>query len=378
MLITKEVEMSWNNTIKDWYINKGYIFTKIRDKFIVKVADLSKHSNKIVEVLCDYCKENKIITTYGQYLEKRIVVEKDSCSKCRGKKTRDSNLIKYGIESTNQLLEIKNKKAEKQKHPYEYVYNFFKEHECILISKIYINANKKLEYICLKHKDKGIQTVRFKHFKEGHGCYHCGLEKRIKKRTYTIDYARERYNEFNYELLDTEYKGCYHKMKYRCKNHYRYIQECSLGELSTGRGCKYCSIENNGHTISLKDHLRVIILQWKNDTVKLYNNKCALTNSAKNIVIHHLYSFNKIFDEIFEQINLPIYLHTIDYCEDDLILIENKCLELHYKYGLGICITKNIHKLYHKIYGRKNNTPLQFELFNKRYYNGDFNNLLLD
>ena len=42
----------------------------------------------------------------------------------------------------------------------------------------------------------------------------------------------------------------------------------------------------------------------------------------------------------------------------------------------GITITEEIHKLFHKIYGRKNNTKEQFEEFKTRYQNGEFKEVI--
>jgi len=56
--------------------------------------------------------------------------------------------------------------------------------------------------------------------------------------------------------------------------------------------------------------------------------------------------------------------------------VKDKCLKLHYKYGLGVCIRKDIHELFHNLYGRGNNTPEQFKEFTQRYQNGEFTELL--
>jgi hypothetical protein len=58
MLLTKEVEVKWNSRNKKWFIDKGYVFTKLQDSFIVKVEDLSKGSSALVKIKCD-CEDCK-------------------------------------------------------------------------------------------------------------------------------------------------------------------------------------------------------------------------------------------------------------------------------------------------------------------------------
>jgi hypothetical protein len=41
MLLTKTVMVKWRSINKDWYENKGYVFTKTSDNFEVKVEDLT-------------------------------------------------------------------------------------------------------------------------------------------------------------------------------------------------------------------------------------------------------------------------------------------------------------------------------------------------
>jgi hypothetical protein len=53
-------------------------------------------------------------------------------------------------------------------------------------------------------------------------------------------------------------------------------------------------------------------------------------------------------------------------------MLENEVVRLHYNYPMGVCLRKDIHKLFHVLYGSKNNTPEQFNEFQKRYELGEF------
>jgi len=55
MILDKTVIIKWNSKNKIWYENKGYIYTKIRNEFEVKVEDLTNGSNVRVNVQCDNC-----------------------------------------------------------------------------------------------------------------------------------------------------------------------------------------------------------------------------------------------------------------------------------------------------------------------------------
>lgn len=48
-------EVKWMRPTKEWYLSKGYIFTKIGDSFTVKAEDLSRGSKQEIVVVCDYC-----------------------------------------------------------------------------------------------------------------------------------------------------------------------------------------------------------------------------------------------------------------------------------------------------------------------------------
>ena len=81
-LITKEVIVTWNSKNKKWYESKGYLFTKWKDEFVVKVEDLSDGSKAFVDVQCDGC--GGILTDIVWQSYKRYIKEdgKYYCVKC--------------------------------------------------------------------------------------------------------------------------------------------------------------------------------------------------------------------------------------------------------------------------------------------------------
>ncbi len=125
--------------------------------------------------------------------------------------------------------------------------------------------------------------------------------------------------------------------------------------------------------------LREYTIPWKFDSLKAYGFKCALSFiNDGTLEIHHLNkNFSEIVYETFNTLNLPIYNNMSKYSQKERDLIRDKLLELHYRYGLGIPLTKEIHKLFHSIYGNKNNTPEQFDEFKQNYINSSLKNVVI-
>jgi len=187
MLLTEEVEVNVGRNLV-YYENLGYEIPKYLNcknelkvkkgtKIIVKVSDLKVDSISNVEVKCDYC-ENIYTITYKSYNKsKKEIINKDCCKHCGKFKRRESNLLKYG--------EISHMKTEKYKNMFSKKYKNIKE-EFIkrgyeLVSKEYVHSSQKLDFICDKHIDKGIQTISWTHFNRGYGCKYCGYERVSKK-----------------------------------------------------------------------------------------------------------------------------------------------------------------------------------------------------
>lgn len=52
-----------------------------------------------------------------------------------------------------------------------------------------------------------------------------------------------------------------------------------------------------------------------------------------------------------------------DYSDDELDRIEALFIAEHNNYPLGVCIRKDIHDLFHSLYGKSNNTESQWNYF---------------
>ena len=90
MLIENQYfEIKWTRSNKEWYMSRGYPFTKYGDKFQVKAEDLSKGSHIKVLVECDYCGD-VIEVVWKDYLKYKG--EKYACGHCRQTKTSEKTL----------------------------------------------------------------------------------------------------------------------------------------------------------------------------------------------------------------------------------------------------------------------------------------------
>lgn len=80
----QKIEVEWHQKNKDYYISKGYKFTKYGDIFLVDAEDINSHSKIKIKVICDLCLTNDYeITIHGANKSKEHVC--DFCKSNRGK-----------------------------------------------------------------------------------------------------------------------------------------------------------------------------------------------------------------------------------------------------------------------------------------------------
>jgi len=132
MIIDKIVKMTWNSNNKKYYVNKGYIYTKMYNQFDLKIEDLIPTSPLKINVRCDVCGKDKLmkcreytnsINNGGYYACSQKCSNrksKNTCLKNYGvetfiqsefgkEKIKKTNLLKYGVEYASQSKEIKEK-----------------------------------------------------------------------------------------------------------------------------------------------------------------------------------------------------------------------------------------------------------------------------
>lgn len=130
--------------------------------------------------------------------------------------------------------------------------------------------------------------------------------------------------------------------------------------------CRECTkIHDTGYgsiSLVLNGELISSIKDWKKDSISKCNGKCVITGKPSNIV-HHKYGYRKIVLEALSLLKLDVRYSLYDYDDIDIKRIRDKVKELHYKHGLGVCLSKEMHYLYHSEYGTIDVTEEKFQEF---------------
>lgn len=225
---------------------------------------------------------------------------------------------------------------------------------------------------------------------DGHRCPYCSNQKVHKNDSFgsicpeAIKYWSDKNELSVYEIAPNSQKQCW----FKCKDnlHEDYLDKPS-NFINRKNKCAMCykeyimaelvSGENNynwkGGITSILKYLRCKIKVWKNESLKKHDNTCILTGSKKDNVIHHVYQFNDIVCEAFLNTGLELKEIFTEYSQEELDILSKEVVFLHYKYGLGVCINKKLHMLYHQIYGYKNTNKDTFEEFKENYKNNKYN-----
>lgn len=176
------------------------------------------------------------------------------------------------------------------------------------------------------------------------------------------------YNNMKDSLLKIEFT-CFH------------TEEISFGNFYSRKSglCVECEMERRkgetsygwkGGVTPLTDYIRKNLKDWNNYCSKYYNYRCVVTNLPMDH-IHHLQSFNLILSETLTELNFKSKGSVKDYSQEELSLVLEKFIEVQSRYPIGVPLISDVHNLFHKLYGRGNNTPDQFYEFIDRIESGE-------
>jgi len=236
----------------------------------------------------------------------------------------------------------------------------------------YMKNDQSLAFICPDHIDKGIQLRSYVTLLNSpNKCNYCFRDSQSQsirtEEKVVFDYFKER------DLMIPEgeiYKNKDTLIKYRCNKHPDYIQHTSYAGLkNTKQPCDFCRAEDS--LTRLNRRLRSSITDWKKRSELNCNKQCVFT-SSKAYDVHHLKPFNEIITEALDFLKYQVKQK---YSGEEFIKIKRKIVELHNKYPLGICVSNNIHILFHQLYS-KNASIRDWYEFEKRYKLGEFKDIL--
>ena len=129
-----------------------------------------------------------------------------------------------------------------------------------------------------------------------------------------------------------------------------------------------------GGITPISDYLRhlPIVKQWLDDCKKQANYTCELTGKVGGeLNTHHLKAFNTIILEAHELNNIEIHEIIGEYTQEELYKLEEYVVSYHQDNSNAVVLCKEMHDLFHKIYGYGNNTKEQYIEFKERKQRGD-------
>jgi hypothetical protein len=359
MLLTKVVIMKWNPKNRKYYEEKGYIFTKWKDEFEIKIEDLAHGSDIItVDVECDYC-HKKFQKIYMKYYKEHFTANllKDCCMNCRDIKREECNLIKYGVKYVAQLGKVQEKRKQTNLEKYgETSYTKTQEYKTRVVDtnmkkygKPYVTQveefKEKTKQTNLKNcgKEYHMQTDEFwgktrKTLLKEYGVEHISQSSEIKEK------IKETCNQkfgTNYPLQSKEIQD---KAKVTCLEKYgaeNYSQSEENRNNYLGKG----NPNWKGGITPINKVIRYSqeYLDWRITVLEKDNYTCQCCGDSKghNLHVHHIKNFSNNEDLRFD-INNGITL-----CE--------KCHDSRYPGS------------FHNIYGTRNNDENQLQEYINNY-----------
>lgn len=242
------IQVKWNNTNKNWYESKGYVFTKRHDILDVYAKDLSSKSDARVKAVCDYCGE-EYDTCFFILIKGRQIVQKDCCSHCVGKKASDVSRKKRA----NKYIGLAKDVCEK----YGYV----------LLTTVddYIDLKMNINFICPKH---GKQTMMLESLLHEHKCRNCSYEERGNNMKYNIKYIKEYVGSINGNILlnPNDYKDVVtHNLKILCSCGNIFVTSFANYMRYNVNKCRSCVCRESSGEKKIREYLELHNIEFEQE-----------------------------------------------------------------------------------------------------------------
>lgn len=174
------------------------------------------------------------------------------------------------------------------KYSYEYVKKQFEIRGYELISNEFKGVLSKLEYICPKHKDKGVQKITFSKLHScGEGCMYCGYEKMAEKtkKVFDVNELKELCNKNDFEYVGHVSENGNNYIEFICnKCRDLGVQKMQYGNMKRKlKGCKFCKRQNLPEWYVLKE------LKEKAPNIELIGKYTKLSDKIKYKCLKHNY-----------------------------------------------------------------------------------------
>lgn len=177
----QKLEIKWRSSTMQWYKDKGYIFTKFGDHFLIKAEDVSRRYGGKIKVKCDICGTEKEISASSYFTN--IENDKDHlyyCQKCSHIKL--ANIYKLSPDKVVDIVNSKNGNT-------------------LLNPEEYINSNTaNLRIICGSCGNEFITSLASIRNANG-ACIECALKKTRAAQLLSPDEVERRINSVNGNIL---------------------------------------------------------------------------------------------------------------------------------------------------------------------------------
>lgn len=297
---------------------------------------------------------------------------KTSCDRCGGelgaKNKRKTSILKNGSMKDLLFREYGNR--------WEEYWDFSKNN--LLPENISSTSNSRIYLICAK-KNYHFYSTTTDTFKQGVRCGYCTGKRlnikdtigEIKPQIVKLWSEKNSYSPFElfYNSPTKVWIKCpegVHEDSYKeVRDIYRRNSGCLKCNYSSNRGSG--NWKWKGGVSDLRSFLRDKISDWKRRTIEEYDFKCDVTGVNRDFEIHHLKSFSDIFYSFIEMEGIEIK-SIGSYTEEAKRDIERRFVKYHDSFGLGVLMSKEVHREFHRIYG---NSPTvdNYKHFKSGYVN---------